>query len=147
MASLSSNAPSQELRFIIYVFPILTLPAAMACERLWTSKGLRLLLRTAVVGAVLGGLLITAVFAVAAHYNYPGGVALRRLQAECDNFCGTPANPVSVHIGNLAAQTGASRFGETQPHMTFSKIEQWTAAEPAASFDYLLMEPKGGGVE
>lgn len=67
------------------------------------------------------------------------------LQEQCQQrTCGTLQQPVYAHIGNLAAQTGASRFGETQPYMRFSKVEHWTEAEQPAKFDYLLAEPKGG---
>lgn len=68
---------------------------------------------------------------------------MRQLQLTCGERCGTAASPAHVHIGNLAAQTGASRFGETQPHMVFSKVESWSGAVQPADFDYLLAEPKG----
>ena len=65
-------APFQELRFIIYVFPMVTLAAAVACERLWRSKRFTWFLRLALVGAVGCSLLATAVFSAAAIHNYPG---------------------------------------------------------------------------
>lgn len=48
-----------------------------------------------------------------------------------------------VHLGNLAAQTGASRFGEERPHMEFSKVETWHKGNMPSDFDFLLVEPKG----
>lgn len=68
----------QELRFILYVFPILTLAAAVACERLWRSKMLRSIIRIGLVGALVASLLATTVFSIAAYYNYPGSAMLRR---------------------------------------------------------------------
>lgn len=62
----------QELRFIIYVFPMVTLAAAVACERLWRSKRFTWFLRLVLVGAVGCSLLATAVFSAAAMHNYPG---------------------------------------------------------------------------
>ena len=73
----TSHFPSfpQELRFIIYVFPMVTLAAAVACERLWRSKRFTWFLRLAVVGLVACSLAATGVFMTAAVHNYPGEAA------------------------------------------------------------------------
>lgn len=74
---------SQELRFIIYVFPIVTLSAAVACDRLWRSKSLQSLMRLGLVGALAVSLLASSVFMAASMYNYPGTspLSLLRLSA------------------------------------------------------------------
>ena len=45
-----------------------------------------------------------------------GGHALQWLHHHCDDACGSSTMPASVHICNLAAQTGVSRFGQSNPH-------------------------------
>ena len=90
--------------------PLLNLCAAVACERLWRSR----VLRIAVLGVVAATAAATlVVFAPASRNNYPGGVALRLLH---DDYGYALPGPVRVHLDDLACTTGASRFGEELVH-------------------------------
>lgn len=64
---------------------------------------------------ILSHLVLNAVFSMfllcLAGLNYPGGMAIARLhRLEKDSV-----EPVHVHIDVLAAQTGVSRFAQTNP--------------------------------
>ena len=122
--ALLSYLPHKELRFIFPALPLLNLAAAVACDRLFTNKKRRLLLRLALVAIPVGALVVTAagtvlVFGPAAVENYPGGVALRRIQAL---YCDDPT-PRTLHIDVAAATTGASRFGQEFQHWVYDKRE------------------------
>ena len=66
---LLSCIPRKELRFVFPALPLLNLCAAVACERLWRSKLLRIIV-LGIVAATLAATLI--VFAPASRNNYPG---------------------------------------------------------------------------
>ena len=80
----------------------------------------------------------SAVMLRASALNYPGGYAFEQLHA-----AGLP--PGSVHVGNLAATTGVSRFGERRGEgWSYSKEEGLAPDELAArGFDYLVTELEG----
>lgn len=65
--------------------------------------------------AVLGHLALNAIFSMfllcVASSNYPGGLAIARLHRLEKNTL----EPVYVHIDVLTAQTGVSRFTQTNP--------------------------------
>ncbi|XP_017793777.1 PREDICTED: probable Dol-P-Man:Man(7)GlcNAc(2)-PP-Dol alpha-1,6-mannosyltransferase [Habropoda laboriosa] len=140
--ALFSFLPHKELRFIIYVFPLLNVSAAVVCHRIWENRakspwnGFLALL-------ILGHLVLNALFSMfllcVASSNYPGGLAitkLHRLEKDC-------ANPVHVHIDILTAQTGVSRFTQTNDSWIYSKQENLTIDNPEMlQFTHLLMEAK-----
>eukprot|EP01147_Barroeca_monosierra_P010831 gene10831-2908_t len=118
---LYSILPHKELRFILYVIPIFNLAAACGAtyviqKRIFKSAAtFRVFNYLFVMGIILGCLVTTIIFSLASLHNYPGGYAIRWLNTHCAPNCGTEVNPVNVHICNLAAQTGVSRFSETNP--------------------------------
>lgn len=103
---LLSCIPHKELRFVFPALPLFNLCAAVACERIWEKKVLRVI----ILGIVAATLALTIiVFAPAARANYPGGVALRRLH---DDWGYAHGRSTTIHLDDLACTTGASRFGE-----------------------------------
>ncbi|XP_054726412.1 probable Dol-P-Man:Man(7)GlcNAc(2)-PP-Dol alpha-1,6-mannosyltransferase isoform X1 [Anastrepha obliqua] len=136
-----SFLPHKELRFIVYVFPVLNLPAACACSRFWLNRGKSLWYQLLAFGAgahLLLNILITVFLLVISRTNYPGGVALmrlHRLEAQTAN--------VSVHIANLAAQSGVSRFLQIRDDWHYCKNESITyGPEQTKHYTHLLVEAK-----
>ena len=77
-----SFLPHKELRFVIYVLPLLNIPIARAADYLWTNrnKSYRRQMASAVLLATLGSnLALSALSFWASYYNYPGGAALKQL--------------------------------------------------------------------
>ncbi|XP_050439362.1 probable Dol-P-Man:Man(7)GlcNAc(2)-PP-Dol alpha-1,6-mannosyltransferase [Adelges cooleyi] len=120
-----SILPHKELRFIIYVFPVLNVSTAVYCNRIWQTKlnpkGLANLISLAFcAGHIVGNIILTILLASAAKQNYPGGNAMTLLHLyEHNNF----QTNYSVHIGNLAAQTGVTRFTQLSDHWIYKKTE------------------------
>ncbi|XP_015180552.1 PREDICTED: uncharacterized protein LOC107068547 [Polistes dominula] len=139
---LFSFLPHKELRFIIYVFPLLNVATAAACHRIWENRGkspwngiLSLI--------VVGHLILNAIFSMfllcVASCNYPGGLAIARLHRLEQNS----TESVYVHIDNLAAQTGVSRFTQTNSSWIYSKREDLTFTDPEMlQYSHLLIEAK-----
>ena len=70
----------------------------------------------------------TGIFSYASSVNYPGGHAMELLHTMHSGSPGASI-PAYVHIGNLAATTGVSRFGEVNPYWTYSKEEGLDATD------------------
>ncbi|KAK9310038.1 hypothetical protein QLX08_000511 [Tetragonisca angustula] len=140
--ALFSFLPHKELRFIIYVFPLLNVSAAAVCHRIWENRakspwnGFLALI-------ILGHLVLNTLFSMfllcVAGSNYPGGLAIAKLhRLEKDSI-----SPVHVHIDILTAQTGVSRFTQTNSTWIYSKQENLTIDNPEMlQFTHLLMEAK-----
>ncbi|XP_076164568.1 alg12 alpha-1,6-mannosyltransferase isoform X2 [Ptiloglossa arizonensis] len=140
--TLFSFLPHKELRFIVYVFPLLNVSAAAVCHRIWENRakspwnGFMALI-------ILSHLVLNALFSMfllcVAGSNYPGGLAIAKLhRLEKDSV-----SPVHVHIDVLTAQTGVSRFTQTNDSWIYSKQENLTIDNPEMlRFTHLLMEAK-----
>lgn len=136
---LYSLLPHKELRFIIYVFPLFNMASAAACSYIFTRRTkvpIFELLFWGTVVVVVGNVLLSVAFVSVAMTNYPGGVAMTRFHKLLKN------EPyVHLHISNLAAQTGVTRFTEIHNHWQYSKNESLDA-EQLQEYTHLLIEAK-----
>eukprot|EP00298_Acanthocystis_sp_HF-20_P011231 c19290_g1_i1.p1 GENE.c19290_g1_i1~~c19290_g1_i1.p1 ORF type:complete len:658 (+),score=202.39 c19290_g1_i1:125-2098(+) len=145
--SLYSFLPHKELRFVIYSLPLFNLAAA-SCFAYFLKRYHKLkfpiflcalLILTSGIGSIVS-------FG-ASILNYPGGLALTRLHSQELNLQLEASRngascPKYVHIGNLAAITGVSRFVERQDlRWRYSKKENLTD-DKLEGFSYLLSEKK-----
>ncbi|KYN40384.1 putative dolichyl-P-Man:Man(7)GlcNAc(2)-PP-dolichyl-alpha-1, 6-mannosyltransferase [Trachymyrmex septentrionalis] len=139
---LFSFLPHKELRFIIYVFPLLNVAAAAACHRIWENRA-KTTWNSFLAIVVLSHLVLNAMFSMfllcVASFNYPGGLAIARLhRLERGSI-----EPIHVHIDELTAQTGVSRFTQTNVSWIYSKQENLTIDDPEMlQFTHLLIGGK-----
>ncbi|XP_003741534.1 probable Dol-P-Man:Man(7)GlcNAc(2)-PP-Dol alpha-1,6-mannosyltransferase [Galendromus occidentalis] len=136
---LYSLLPHKELRFIMYVFPLLNLAAARACSWVWDRRRKSIFWTMSVLIVcfhLVANLFMTQTLLFISSYNYPGGYALLRLhELEAHSY------DSSVHICNFAAQTGASRFSELRRDWLYDKTENLTPREILArNYTHLIIE-------
>ncbi|KAF1959097.1 hypothetical protein CC80DRAFT_545483 [Byssothecium circinans] len=109
---LYSLLPHKEWRFIIYVIPGLTAIAAAGAAWIWTRRAKSIVYAflsfTLAVSVLVSFAASTALLAVSS-LNYPGGEALYQLYGQKGLEHGRRN---TVHLDNLACQTGATRFLE-----------------------------------
>lgn len=133
---LYSFLPHKELRFIFPALPLLNAAAASTAARVCRFKWLKPLWQLAIAGLCSGSFLGTCVMSWASFGNYPGGVAMAGLHS-----IEKASAPLSIHIGNLAAISGVSRFLEERPNWQYSKEEGLSVeALSNAGFDRLISE-------
>ncbi|KAI7885945.1 Alg9-like mannosyltransferase family-domain-containing protein [Mucor mucedo] len=122
-----SCLPHKEWRFIIYTIPVFTAAAAASVSSVITAAHRSQIQRVASVAIVLGALASFAISIIMfqiSRLNYPGGEALYTLH-EIEN--NTPY--VSVHMDADTAMTGASLYGQSNPHWSYSKNESHSSEE------------------
>jgi len=134
-----SFLPHKELRFVIYVLPMLNIPIARAADFLWTNrkKSFRRHLASVVLLSALGSnLALSALSFSASYHNYPGGAALKQLHSMED----PERSGIKVHLDWNVAQTGASRFLELSSVWKYSKGEDLEpGGEQMLDFTHVLM--------
>ncbi|XP_076051946.1 alg12 alpha-1,6-mannosyltransferase isoform X2 [Oratosquilla oratoria] len=139
--TLYSFLPHKELRFIIYVIPILNMAAARACHFFWENRyksTFRQFLGAGAVLHLLGNCCFTLLLLTISSNNYPGGIALHTLHKVVPKEAS-----VHVHIDNFAAQTGVSRFAQVNENWRYNKTEGLRAgSQELRSFTHLLVEAK-----
>ncbi|QKX55550.1 uncharacterized protein TRUGW13939_02644 [Talaromyces rugulosus] len=146
---LYSVLPHKEWRFIIYVVPALTASAAQGAAYIWTRRAksivYRILALALAVSTLASFLVSTLVYLPASAANYPGAYALQSVHRHAD---GTQPRIV-LHMGNLACQTGVTRFLQLDPDDSvvstwiYDKTENETLkATPQfwSTIDYALVE-------
>ncbi|XP_075983130.1 alg12 alpha-1,6-mannosyltransferase [Anticarsia gemmatalis] len=136
---LYSFLPHKELRFIIYVFPLLNMASAAACSYIYirrTKAPIFELLFWGTIVIIIGNIIISVAFTLVAMTNYPGGVAITRFHKLLKN------EPyVHLHICNLAAQTGVTRYTQIHDQWMYSKNES-LLPEQLQEYTHLLIEAK-----
>ena len=158
---LYSILPHKELRFVLYVVPAINACCAICLTSLY-ARWIRKKNKSRVAGLsfgigillVLAGAGATLFFTGASYYNYPGGVALKKLHQltsnefyylnvdqNGNNEKDGPSRPAHVHIGVKAAMTGVSRYGyQVGNGRLYSKDESLVNAGEYSSFTHLLTD-------
>ncbi|CAB3396976.1 unnamed protein product [Caenorhabditis bovis] len=139
---LYSFLPHKELRFIIYVFPIFNLSAAVFCARMYINRAksmARFILYLGCLLHLIGNLVAAGTLLYVSSRNYPGTDAINylHLQMRFDAL-----KPVTVYIDNACAQTGVSRFLQMNDAWTYNKTEH-LKPEDLKDFDFLVLGTYG----
>ncbi|CAH4031800.1 unnamed protein product [Pieris brassicae] len=136
---LFSLLPHKELRFIIYVFPLLNVSSAITCSYIYIRRSkapVYELLFWILMVIIVCNVIFTSTLVLVAMTNYPGGVAMTRFHKLLKN------EPyVHVHISNLAAQTGVTKFTQIHDHWYYSKNES-LSTEQLQYYTHLIVEAK-----
>uniref|UniRef100_A0A2P2HXZ8 Mannosyltransferase n=1 Tax=Hirondellea gigas TaxID=1518452 RepID=A0A2P2HXZ8_9CRUS len=139
--ALFSLLPHKELRFIVYALPLFNVAAAAGCHYIWRNKRKNIMWGLLCCGAALHLLVnctLTALLLTVSANNYPGGVSLMRLHELVPD-----TQRLSVHIDNLAAQSGVTRFLQFNDNWNYNKTEDLRAGgRDIRSFTHLLVEAK-----
>ncbi|KAL3476401.1 alpha-1,6-mannosyltransferase subunit [Aspergillus californicus] len=116
---LYSAQPHKEWRFIVYVIPPLTAAAAIGTSYIWIRRTKSLLYRLfslAIIGTTLVSICVSSfILLPISAANYPGAQAMNAMHTHALALIsnqGTTTEHISipVHLGNLACQTGVTRF-------------------------------------
>ncbi len=136
---LFSFLPHKELRFVIYIFPMLNVASAAACQQLWQNRSKSWNRKFLALGAclhLLGNVAFTMLILGMSRANYPGGAAMESLHRRVNSV-----GDVRVHLDNLACQTGVSRFTQVQEGWLYDKTENLTLDQRlSGNFTHLIIE-------
>ena len=141
--SVYSLLPHKEWRFIIYSVPAFNAVAASTAGWFWIRRTKSLtyqLLNLTMIVTTFASLVTSLGLLYISSLNYPGGEALHRLH---DRTAADRDDVVRVYMGNLACQTGITRFQQTRPSWIYDKTENVTTLlDPMfwQQFDYVLAE-------
>ncbi|OQE08832.1 hypothetical protein PENVUL_c008G08251 [Penicillium vulpinum] len=153
--ALYSFQPHKEWRFIVYIIPSLTAVAALGAAYLWTHRSRSLFARLATRALAISTLamfcLSNFVLLPASAANYPGGQAIDAMHYQHNLLHGTGLHsennnpPINVYLGNLACQTGVTRFLQQPPSSgwVYDKTEDKTVKSTTGfwdRFDYVVVE-------
>lgn len=148
--ALYSFQPHKEWRFIIYTIPPLTAAAALGAGYLWTHRTRTLFTRLTshllILSTLAAFLLSNLILLPASAANYPGAHALNALHRYHSQPTVQKPNPgAAVYLGNLACQTGVTRFLQHPPATGwhYDKTEDETVKDSPEfwnQFDYVLVE-------
>ncbi|XP_046839849.1 dol-P-Man:Man(7)GlcNAc(2)-PP-Dol alpha-1,6-mannosyltransferase-like [Xenia sp. Carnegie-2017] len=138
---LFSFLPHKELRFIFYILPLLNVVAAVGLNfiymNIWKWR-LRSIIATLVIGGLISNVTMTTMLMYISSLNYPGGSALNTFHHQVIK---RNSSPQSLHICNLAAQTGVTRFGQVHPYVSYSKKDiKYDDVDKLKQFSYLILE-------
>lgn len=164
-----SLLPHKELRFVLFVAPLLNICVASGLMNThyflnkvflyFHSRVSRYLCRFiflgVIVGMVLANIINCFILSTISSHNYPGGHAalslgmtkefLDKAQQSMKNDTGLfdPRSDVGVYVNNLAAQTGVSRFVQVNGAY-YSKTPHIDTEtfQKSYSLIYLILEPK-----
>ncbi|OKL60229.1 hypothetical protein UA08_04853 [Talaromyces atroroseus] len=124
--AIYSIQPHKEWRFIIYIIPALTAAAAQGAAYIWIRRRkstLYRILSLSLVLSTLGSLVVSnLVLLPISSANYPGAQAIQRVHFHGQ---GTPSHVV-LYMGNLACQTGVTRFLQQPQEDTDAATTKWT---------------------
>ena len=141
--AIYSLLPHKEWRFIIYSVPALNAVAASTAGWFWIRRTKSLtyrLLNLAMILTTFASFVTSLGLLYISSLNYPGGEALQQLH---ERTVADKNDVVRVYMGNLACQTGITRFQQIRPAWIYDKTEnETTLLDPAfwLQFDYVLAE-------
>ncbi|KAJ5082736.1 CAZyme family GT22 [Penicillium argentinense] len=147
--ALYSIQPHKEWRFIIYTIPAFTAVAALGASYLWNRRSRSVLAsiasRLLVLSTLAAFLLSNLVLLPASAANYPGAHALNALHRHHAQTVSDELDGASVYLGNLACQTGVTRFLQQSPGLGwhYDKTEDKSLKLSHAfwnQFDYVIVE-------
>lgn len=148
--AIYSFQPHKEWRFVVYIIPSLTSVSALGAGYLWTHRSRSFFARWATRALALSSLLVfllsNLVLLPASAANYPGGQAINALHRQhALSTDHSMQSDVNVYLGNLACQTGVTRFLQ-QPSSSgwvYDKTEDEKIKSTSGfwnRFDYVVLE-------
>lgn len=147
--ALYSIQPHKEWRFIIYTIPAITAVAALGASYLWNRRSRSVFANVSshllVLSSLAAFLLSNFVLLPASAANYPGAHALNALHRHHALSMPDELDGASVYLGNLACQTGVTRFLQQSPGLGwhYDKTEDKALKSSHAfwnQFDYVIVE-------